>query len=156
MDRIGVGTLCLVALPISVLLYFRFAAPEQLYERFVPFEDYPTEPMQEAMRVDRVDREHRTILAFGSRFAGQPGYYRSADYIRDAFEQAGLEIYEQEFQTVAPQTALPGDIPGARRERRPSAPRGAARGRLDLPLHAKFPPTGGHAPGGNHWRARSP
>ena len=104
-DRIGVGTLCLVALPISVLLYFRFAAPEQLYERFVPFEEYPTEPMQEAMRVDRVDREHRTILAFGSRFAGQPGYYRSADYIRDAFEQAGLEIYEQEFQTVAPQTA---------------------------------------------------
>ena len=104
-DRIGVGTLSLFALLISVLLYSRFAAPERLFERFVPFEEYRTEPMQEAMGVDRVDREHRAILALGSRFAGQPGYYRSADYIRDAFDRAGLEIYEQEFQTVAPQTA---------------------------------------------------
>ena len=104
-DRVGVGALCSVVLLISVLLYFRFVAPEQFFERFVPFEEYPTEPMQEAMGVNQVDREHRAILALGSRYAGQPGYYRSADYIRDAFEQAGLEIYVQEFQTVAPQTA---------------------------------------------------
>ena len=97
--------LCFVLFLIFALAYSRFAAPEQLFERFVAYEEYPTAPMQKAMQVDRVDREHRAILDLGSRFAGQPGFYRTADYIRAAFERAGLEIYTQEFQTVGPQTA---------------------------------------------------
>ena len=103
--RIGAAVLCFVLFLIFALAYSRFAAPEQLFERFVAYEEYPTAPMQKAMQVDRVDREHRAILDLGSRFAGQPGFYRTADYIRAAFERAGLEIYTQEFQTVGPQTA---------------------------------------------------
>ncbi len=103
--RIGAAGLGLAIFFILVLVYFRLASPEQFFERFDPFEAYPTAPMQEAMEVERVEKEHGAILELGSRFAGQPGYYRTAAYIRAAFERAGLEIHTQEFQTVAPQTS---------------------------------------------------
>ena len=103
--RVGAALLGLAIFLALVLTYFRLVSPDHLFHRFDPYEAYPTTPMQEAIEVETVSREHRAILDLGSRFTGQPGYHRTADHIRTAYERAGLEIYTQEFQSVAPQTA---------------------------------------------------
>ena len=104
------------------LFYFSIAGPDRKFEPFEPFGDYPTEPMQAAMEAGRVSAEHEAILGLGSRFMGQPGWKEAAEVIRSAFERAGLEIYEQEFDTVAPVTAFReiyrvGQMDGGRSER---------------------------------------
>ena len=87
------------------LFYFSTTGPDRKFEPFEPFGDYPTAPMQAAMEAGRVSAEHEAIIGLGSRFMGQPGWQEAAEVIRSAFERAGLEIYEQEFDTVAPVTA---------------------------------------------------
>lgn len=87
------------------LFYFSITGPDRKFEPFEPFGDYPIAPMQGAMEAGRVSEEHEAILGLGSRFMGQPGWKGTADMIRSAFERVGLEIYEQEFDTVVPVTA---------------------------------------------------
>jgi hypothetical protein len=87
------------------LFYFGSVGPDRTFEPFEPFEDYPVVPMQAAMGVDRVSKEHEAILKLGSRFPGQPGWRLTADVMHAAYERAGLEIYEQEIDTVTPRTA---------------------------------------------------
>ena len=103
--RISAALLGVTLFLVLALVYFHLASPDQIFQRFDPFEDYPTTPMQDAVEVEKVKNEHRAILDLGSRFTGQPGYHQTANYIRTAYEQAGLEIYTQEFQSVAPKTA---------------------------------------------------
>ncbi|NQU42050.1 ABC transporter permease, partial [bacterium] len=67
-------------------------------------ESYPSEAMQAAVSVENVRRHFEAILGFGSRFLGQPGFYATEGYIREQFEKAGLEIYQQELRTAVPAT----------------------------------------------------
>ena len=89
----------------AAVLYFLAMGPDRSFEPFEPFGDYPVGPMQEAMSVQRVSKEHEEILDLGSRFIGQPGWKETGERLRAAFEQAGLEIYEQQIDTVAPGTS---------------------------------------------------
>jgi len=94
----------LLAIGLS-LIYFAGFEPKHVYEPFDPYEGYPTAPMQEAMEADRVGSRQDDLVEMGSRFMGQKGFRQASDYVRQAFEEAGLEVFEQELQTVAPQTA---------------------------------------------------
>jgi hypothetical protein len=79
-------------------------APEERPPHVVPFEGYDVAPMRAAMTPERVRARADKILAFGSRFLGQPGFYKTCDYVRASFEAAGLERLELPARSAAPRT----------------------------------------------------
>ena len=70
-----------------------------------PLHNYISEPMQLSLDSTHIRRRQREVNAFGPRFMGTPGAELTADYIREKFKGAGLEVFEQALQTAAPQTA---------------------------------------------------
>ena len=96
----GVALACGLA-----VFYFASTPPERAFAPFQSLGDYPIAPMRKAMQVQGVSEEHEAIVRLGSRFMGQPGWDKAVAYVRAAYERAGLEIYEQEFDVVAPKTA---------------------------------------------------
>ena len=96
----GVALACGLA-----IFYFASTPPERAFAPFQSLGDYPIASMRKAMQVQGVSEEHEAIVRLGSRFMGQPGWDKAVAYVRAAYERAGLEIYEQEFDVVAPKTA---------------------------------------------------
>ena len=90
----------------AILLVLTVFSPEPFVHASVGNHDYSMDEMQEQVDWRKVQALQDDVLSAGSRFMGQPGVYATEAYIRDAFEQAGLEVYEQENWTVAPRTVL--------------------------------------------------
>ncbi|MDW8343060.1 MAG: ABC transporter permease [Verrucomicrobiae bacterium] len=96
-----------VALTLTVLAmgaFVRCYAPKPRPPDTDLATDYDRHAMRAALSVREVESALNVVLSFGSRFIGQPGYVRAAEYVRRAFEQAGLETYELNLETPAPVT----------------------------------------------------
>lgn len=89
---------------LTAWFFLRLHAPEQFERTPAPYQDYRSDAMQAALATERVSAQVDALLACGSRFLGQTGMYRAAAHMRAAFQAAGLELYEQELQTVTPRT----------------------------------------------------
>jgi len=100
----GVAGLFVILLLGFVFFYLRIFSPEPRIEPLSPYQGYPADTMQAAMTVENVARYRDEILSFGGRFLGQPGFYKTEDYMRRQFEEAGLEMHEMELRTAAPKT----------------------------------------------------
>jgi len=92
------ATVLLVVFVLEVFVPKPRIAPVQ------PYDGYAIDVMQDAVTPEKVQAEHERLLAFGSRFLGQPGFYETAAYIRGRFEEAGLEVVEQDNRTAIPRT----------------------------------------------------
>ena len=103
-SRAAKGALFLALAVAAALGFLEVFSPEDRPPRLAPFEGYDPSAMQAAMRPERVRAHLDAILAFGPRFIGQPGFYRTEAYIRDAFQAAGLEVHELPVRSAAPWT----------------------------------------------------
>ncbi len=100
----AIFVLTMVAAVGCYILYMdTFALPPQP-SFSPPFDGYSTAPMQRAIGPDEVGRQQERILDLGSRFPGHPGFYATEDYLKKSFEDAGLEIFEQEISILTPRT----------------------------------------------------
>ncbi len=95
----------------GVVLFLRVFVPEPHLKPMTPAGGYSIDAMRQAVSPENVRAEAEKILAFGSRYMGQPGYYDVEDYIRKTYEEAGLEVYEQTNWTAAPRTLYSEFIP---------------------------------------------
>lgn len=68
--------------------------------------DSEYDAMLAAVAPERVGEVQARILANGPRFLGLPGMEQTGQLMRQAFEEAGLEILEHEVRTVSPMTEL--------------------------------------------------
>lgn len=98
--------LCAGLFLASAWAVLRVFSPEPSVETAPRNQDYSMVGMQSAMDWREVSRIQDDFVAMGSRSMGQPGAYAAEEYIRRAFEEAGLEIHEQENWTVAPRTRV--------------------------------------------------
>lgn len=103
-SRAAKGALFLALAVAAALGFLEVFSPEDRPPRLAPFEGYDPSAMRAAMRPERVRAHLDAILAFGPRFIGQPGFYRTEAYIRDAFQAAGLEVHELPVRSAAPWT----------------------------------------------------
>lgn len=86
------------------ILYFRIFQPPPL-RRSPPAERfYETAAMRAATSPEAVEARLEEILALGSRYLGQPGHRATAEYLREVYRKAGLEVFEHNVQTAAPRT----------------------------------------------------
>ncbi|MCC5877100.1 MAG: hypothetical protein JJU11_12845 [Candidatus Sumerlaeia bacterium] len=92
--------LCLAAWRVPLSIF----GPAELAHTPPPVYTYSMEPLQEHVSPERVSDIHEEILSFGSRFMGQEGFYRTEEYIRNLYEEAGLEVYVQTNKSVVPVT----------------------------------------------------
>lgn len=90
-----------VSLVVFVLEVF---VPKPRIAPVQPYDGYAIDVMQDAVTPEKVQAEHERLIAFGSRFLGQPGFYETAEYIRERFKAAGLEVVEQDNRTAIPRT----------------------------------------------------
>lgn len=104
LGHVLVAVACLILIAAGAVFLLRLFPPESRVALLVPFESYDRSFIQSALSVDAVRSEQDRILALGSRFMGQPGFYATEDYIRKAYEDAGLEVREQENWTAVPVT----------------------------------------------------
>jgi hypothetical protein len=95
---------CLFLISTGAVFLLRLFPPEPRVAPLVPFESYDRSFIQSAVSAEAVRAEQDRILAFGSRFMGQPGFYATEEYIRKAFQDVGLEVREQENWTAVPVT----------------------------------------------------
>lgn len=79
-------------------------APGEYQKPATPFTGYDPARMQAAIAPEQVRRSLETILAAGSRYMGQPGFYATERYLQERFTEAGLETWQQDVTSVAPQT----------------------------------------------------
>ena len=94
----------LLAAVIFAVFLLRVFQPKPRIAPILPYEGYAIEAMQAAVTPENVKAEHERLLAFGPRFMGDPGFYAAADYIRERFKAAGLEVVEQGNHTATPRT----------------------------------------------------
>ena len=69
-----------------------------------PAQKYDRAALEAAVTPGAVRATQAQILALGSRFMGQDGFYRMADFMRARYAAAGLELHELQLQDVAPRT----------------------------------------------------
>ena len=86
--------------------YMNLVGPALTPGEIIPYRDYATEPMELAMGARKIGSYHDSILAHGSRFVGQSGFFRVGEAIEEVFSNAGLEVVEQRIETVAPVTSV--------------------------------------------------
>jgi len=86
------------------LFFHRMFPPEMVEKAAEPVSDYDSAAMLAAVSHTNVQQEMTQILSLGSRFMGQPGVYKLQQHIRERYDQAGLEVYEQENTCAAPRT----------------------------------------------------
>ncbi len=109
------GVLFLAAAIAAGLGFLGVFAPEPRVEPIPPFEGYDPQAMDQAVSVENVGRHLDAILGFGSRYPGQDGIRRTADYIRERYAAAGLEVIEIPHAFAVPVTrdrqilAAPGE-----------------------------------------------
>jgi len=94
----------LAAALAGVVLFLHAFSPKPYEFPTPPFSDYDPQPMQAALAPEAVREATDRLLAFGSRYAGQDGFYAVERYLRERFADAGLEIWEQNVSTVLPKT----------------------------------------------------
>lgn len=102
--RVATGVVFVFLFIGAVLFGMTVFPPESYQEAPQANLDYPLDAMQDAVDWRNVKTIQDDIVSLGSRFMGQAGVYATEDYIRRAFEAAGLEIHEQENWTVIPKT----------------------------------------------------
>ncbi len=90
---IGSGWLMLQLMPL-----------EQRVSKIKPFEGYQPETLQQYISPESVKKQQDKIVSFGSRYLGQDGFYQTANYIRQQFDKAGLQVLEMTENTTIPQT----------------------------------------------------
>ncbi len=87
---------------LTIVLFLRIFAPPE-FEPAKPFSrDYDRSAMTSALDAAAIRTTLDEIEALGSRAPGQPGYEATYQLIRQRFVDAGLELYEQEIDTVYP------------------------------------------------------
>ncbi|MHC4887635.1 MAG: hypothetical protein ACYTGH_21360, partial [Planctomycetota bacterium] len=84
------------ALQLEVFLPSHYQVPK------APNRGYDRKTMQEALTPESVAKTFDTIANLGSRSLGQPGHAAAEKHIRILYQNAGLEIHEQELETVHP------------------------------------------------------
>ena len=99
------GPLLLGGLTVALAIGFLKAfSPARLPERLPPYQGYDNGAMDTAMAPAGVRSETEAILALGSRFQGQEGFYKARAYVRKAFAAAGVQVMECAQRTPAPRT----------------------------------------------------
>lgn len=97
-----VGVLALAA--VVLVAYLSLGWPPRKRPALNVFGDYDRETMRDAMAPTAVGARQQAILDCGSRYIGQEGFEDVQALIRRAYHDAGLEVYEQRVDTVAPET----------------------------------------------------
>lgn len=92
--------LALAAMAAFLAIY----APDRRPQPTEPFTTYDRTGIQAAMSPAAVQTELDRILALGSRFMGDPGFYATERHVRAAFAEAGLDIYELHLRSPVPRT----------------------------------------------------
>jgi hypothetical protein len=104
--RIVLAVIFLIA-SLGVMALFLWAfQPRHMPPYSPPYTQYDPQTMNQAVSVESIEEINNEILAQGSRFPGLPGHKKVRDLIRRRYEQAGLEIIEQEFSGVTPVTEI--------------------------------------------------
>ncbi len=97
------GGFLFAGLGLASIVFFLKAFPPAPYQPPEPAErTYDRTAMQEAMAPEAMRASLVEVAAFGSRAPGQPGHTACAERLRAAFLGAGLELFEQELETVHP------------------------------------------------------
>jgi hypothetical protein len=99
-----VALVCLLATVALGWVYVRVLAPERRAAAMAPATGFDHSPLRRAIDAAEVGAVQNQILALGSRYTGQPGAQRAEAFVRGAFEEAGLEVFEQRIRTVVPIT----------------------------------------------------
>lgn len=131
-DRAPAGAILLARLPAVALMFLLCLAawrvpltifgPTEIASTPPPVYHYSMVELQEKIEPENVSRIQDEILSFGSRFMGQEGFYRTEQYIRDRYTEAGLEVHVQTNRSVVPITeersfaVLTGSEAGTREE----------------------------------------
>lgn len=89
---------------VAIAVFLGVFAPKAYEQKTQPFAAYDSGPMQKAVAAANVRAELERIAGFGSRFLGQEGARRTAEYVRERFEKAGLHVMVQVVDTAAPET----------------------------------------------------
>lgn len=90
----------------AVWIFMRVFAPERRATAAAPATDFNAAPMRAATTPEAVSADYERLLAFGSRYLGQPGLTSALGHVRQSFEAAGLEVLEQPIRSVTPRTAF--------------------------------------------------
>ncbi|HHH75647.1 MAG TPA: hypothetical protein ENL03_01320, partial [Phycisphaerae bacterium] len=89
---------------LVALVFLKVSEPKEKPSVLTPFEVKDNRSMLDAMMSGNVRKNLDTILDNGSRFTGQEGWVKTQYLIRDRFEKADLDVYEQHVDAVAPTT----------------------------------------------------
>lgn len=89
---------------VAIAIFLHVFAPKPYEPPVEPFRDYDTAPMQQALAPESLRPTLDTIIALGSRHLGQPGFYRTEEYLRAQYQALGLKLYEHEIDTPTPRT----------------------------------------------------
>lgn len=100
----GLAALLLSLSLAALFAYARVFAPERKAAEVAPFDAFDPSVMRKAVTPESVAAEQQALLAFGSRYLGQPGVAAAAEYVRQTFAALGLELHEQRIRTLAPHT----------------------------------------------------
>jgi len=101
----AIGVVLFLSLAAVILVTFlRLFAPERPPARIPPYEGYDGGAMADAMSVINVTRELDVVRAQGSRFLGQPGCDATAQQIRRAYKDAGLQVLSYPEMIAVPKT----------------------------------------------------
>jgi len=103
-SKLATGALFAALAVGAALLFLTAFAPKAHPPKLAPMEGYDLAAMRAAVAPERVRARTDEIVALGSRFLGQPGFYKAADYVRGAYKAAGLEISEMPVRSAAPRT----------------------------------------------------
>ncbi|HEY3398364.1 MAG TPA: FtsX-like permease family protein [Armatimonadota bacterium] len=89
---------------VAIVFWLRGFAPKPYEAPLEPFRGYDRTALSQAMLPAAVRTKLDGLLACGSRFMGQPGFYKAEQYLKDQYQADGLQVYEQEMETPAPHT----------------------------------------------------
>jgi len=114
--QVVVGAVFLTLGIVAVAVFLDVFSPKP-YERPTPaFTGYDPAPMQEAVSPTAVRKALDGICAQGSRYMGQEGFYATEKYLRKRFEDAGLEVWGHDIESVGVRTELAEIEVGGRKQ----------------------------------------
>ncbi len=101
-----ISTVIFLALFIGTgYCFLKIFAPKPLPASLASYTAYSKDPMHKMLEATAVRTELDAFLACGSRYPGQPGFYKAADFIRKSFEKAGLTVLDYRQKLAVPMTA---------------------------------------------------
>jgi hypothetical protein len=103
MNVIVAGAFLILTAALAVVFLNCFP-PEPYVRPVAPFEGYDKQTIIDALAPQSVSSDLKRIESFGSRFVGQPGFQKTADYIRAAYASAGLQTVELKIKSAIPVT----------------------------------------------------